>query len=266
MHTGGEAADQIVRMSLAGVEVAARITGTGAKNIAILLYTILKQEGKTRGKARLTSMLRSGRELKVFTVQQGDLKKFIQEAKKYGVLYCVLTNPKNKDPKAQIDIMVRAEDAPKINRIVELFELASVDTAAIVTKAEQARDHQTKAAPVSAEKQAEKDKLMDALLGSPLGQEEGVPENPLPARTEKSPLSEPFSKMPEKSAEGAIRPMEKPSVKEELRKIKAGRKQEQDANKPDRQNPAGKRTPSQGKAKSSPPLPKKKPNKSRETR
>ena len=76
MNTGGEAAEQIVRMSLEGFEVAAKITGAGAKNIAILLYSILKEEKKTKGKARLTSMLRSGKELKVFTVKSGDLKKF----------------------------------------------------------------------------------------------------------------------------------------------------------------------------------------------
>ena len=62
MNTGGEAAEQIVRMSLEGFEVAAKITGAGAKNIAILLYSILKEEKKNKGKARLTSMLRSGKE------------------------------------------------------------------------------------------------------------------------------------------------------------------------------------------------------------
>ena len=98
MNTGGEAAEQIVRMSLEGFEVAAKITGAGAKNIAILLYSILKEEQKTKGKARLTNMLRSGKELKVFTVKSGDLKKFTQEAKKYGVLYCVLADRGNKDP------------------------------------------------------------------------------------------------------------------------------------------------------------------------
>ena len=87
MNTGGDAAEQIVRMSLEGFEVAAKLTGAGAKNIAVLLYTILKEEQKTKGKARLTSMLRSGKELKVFTVKNEDLKRFTQEAKKYGVLY-----------------------------------------------------------------------------------------------------------------------------------------------------------------------------------
>ena len=42
MDSSGEAAEQVVRMSLEGVEVAARITSEGAKNIAVLLYSILK--------------------------------------------------------------------------------------------------------------------------------------------------------------------------------------------------------------------------------
>ena len=33
MYAGGDAAEQIVRISLEGVEVAAKITGEGAKNI-----------------------------------------------------------------------------------------------------------------------------------------------------------------------------------------------------------------------------------------
>ena len=118
MNTGGDAAEQIVRMSLEGFEVAAKLTGAGAKNIAVLLYSILKEEQKTKGKARLTSMLRSGKELKVFTIKNEDLKRFTQEAKKYGVLYCVLADRKNKDPKAEVDVIARAEDASKISRIV----------------------------------------------------------------------------------------------------------------------------------------------------
>ncbi len=54
MNTGGEAAEQIVRMSLEGFEVAAKITGAGAKNIAVLLYSILKEEKKKK-RSRLKS-------------------------------------------------------------------------------------------------------------------------------------------------------------------------------------------------------------------
>ena len=98
MNTGGEAAEQIVRMSLEGFEVAAKITGAGAKNIAILLYSILKEEKKTKGKARLTNMLRSGKELKVFTVKRGDLQKFTQEAKNTAYSTASLQTARTKTP------------------------------------------------------------------------------------------------------------------------------------------------------------------------
>lgn len=59
MTNSGDAAEQVVRLSLEGFEVAARLTGSAAKNIAILLASVLKQEAtqanKTRGKARLTN-------------------------------------------------------------------------------------------------------------------------------------------------------------------------------------------------------------------
>ena len=246
MNTGGEAAEQIVRMSLEGFEVAAKITGAGAKNIAILLYSILKEEQKTKGKARLTNMLRSGKELKVFTVKSGDLKKFTQEAKKYGVLYCVLADRGNKDPNAEVDVIARAEDASKISRIVERFNLASVDAASIVTEAEKSKGEKgrTKDAKPAGEKdadakdgqpepdigvqeKAEKDRLMDALMGKPLQKEENAT-NPSLAKTEKSPLSEPTSEQQRKSAEGAtMTKAQKPSVREELRKIKEGRKEQE---------------------------------------
>ena len=228
MNTGGEAAEQIVRMSLEGFEVAAKITGAGAKNIAILLYSILKEEKKTKGKARLTSMLRSGKELKVFTVKSGDLKKFTQEAKKYGVLYCVLTDRKNKDPNAEVDVIARAEDASKISRIVERFNLASVDTASIVTEAEKSKDAKDgqPEPEIGVQEKAEKDKLLDELMGKPVQKEENAP-NPSVAKTEKSPQSEPISEQPKKSAEGATMTKEKPSVREELRKIKESRKEQE---------------------------------------
>ena len=85
MNNGGDAAEQIVRLSLEGFEVAAKLTGSAAKNVAVLLVSALKQEHKTKGKARLTNMLKSGKELKVFSVPNKDLKKFTEQAKKYGV-------------------------------------------------------------------------------------------------------------------------------------------------------------------------------------
>ena len=272
MNTSGEAAEQIVRMSLEGFEVAARITGAGAKNIAILLYSILKEEKKTKGKARLTNMLRSGKELKVFTVKNGDLKKFTQEAKKYGVLYCVLADRKNKDPNAEVDVIARAEDASKISRIAERFKLASESTASIVTETEKSKDTKDgqPEPDIGVQEKAEKDKLLDALMGAPVQKEEHAPENPSVAKTEKSPQSEPISEQPKKSAEGATMTKdEKPSVREELRKIKESRKeQEADTSSALDKSSASDRAKKQpaGKTEHKQPQRKKKKPKSKETR
>ena len=270
MNTGGEAAEQIVRMSLEGFEVAAKITGAGAKNIAILLYSILKEEKKTKGKARLTSMLRSGKELKVFTVKSGDLKKFTQEAKKYGVLYCVLTDRKNKDPNAEVDVIARAEDASKISRIVERFNLASVDTASIVTEAEKSKDAKDgqPEPDIGVQEKAEKDKLLDELMGKPVQKEENAP-NPSVAKTEKSHQSEPTSEQPKKSAEGATMTKEKPSVREELRKIKESRKEQKaeiNTSILDKSGASDRTKSANGKTEHKQPQRKKKKPKSKETR
>ena len=270
MNTGGEAAEQIVRMSLEGFEVAAKITGAGAKNIAILLYSILKEEKKTKGKARLTSMLRSGKELKVFTVKSGDLKKFTQEAKKYGVLYCVLTDRKNKDPNAEVDVIARAEDASKISRIVERFNLASVDTASIVTEAEKSKDAKDgqPEPDIGVQEKAEKDKLLDELMGKPVQKEENAP-NPSVAKTEKCPQSEPTSEQPKKSAEGATMTKEKTSVREELRKIKESRKEQKaeiNTSVLDKSGASDRAKSANGKTEHKQPQRKKKKPKSKETR
>lgn len=131
MSYSGEAADQVVRISLNSAEVACKLSGAAAKEIAVMLYAIFKDSKKTKGKTRLSNMLKSGKELKVFAVRDQDLAQFCKAAKEYGVLYCVL---KNRDISDGItDLMVKAEDASMINRIYERFQFATVDRASIKT-------------------------------------------------------------------------------------------------------------------------------------
>ena len=73
-----------------------------------------------------------------YSIPQKDLKKFTEQAKRYGVLYCVLRDKNTKGENAPVDIIARAEDASKIQRIVERFELGKVDKASIVSEAEKA--------------------------------------------------------------------------------------------------------------------------------
>lgn len=81
MNNSGDAAEQVVRLSLEGFEVVAKVSGEAAKNVAVLLLAALKQEQKAKGKARLSNLIKSGKELKVFSIPQKDLKKFTEQAK-----------------------------------------------------------------------------------------------------------------------------------------------------------------------------------------
>lgn len=231
MSYSGEAADQVVRMSLNGVEVAAKLSGAAAKQVAVMLYAILKDQKKTKGKTRLTSMLKSGKELKVFAVKDEDLQKFCTEAKKYGVLYCVL---KDRDANDGItDIMVRAEDASKINRIFERFKLATVDMAAVkteITKAKEKKNDIPEPERVSAEKSPE-ERFVDELMQKPVpNREEGQTQNPTEGRVTKSRQSEPTSPPKGNSARGSSEPerSQRPSVKKELEEIKASQRKTAD--------------------------------------
>lgn len=184
MTSGGETADQAVRMTLQGIEVAANVAlnagGTAAKSLAVTLYAILTDKKKVKGKTRLQSMLKSGKELKVFAIRHEDLKVFCDEAKRYGVLYSVLKEKNNTD--GIVDIMVRAEDASKISRIVDKFELATVDTKAIRESimAKQNVNEQFKDTPILSED--EHDKLVSQLMNSIKKDEKTQSVNPTLAR------------------------------------------------------------------------------------
>ena len=85
MGSSGDAAEQVVRMSLEGVETIAKITGKGAENLAKLLIAEMKKPQRTKGRASLMSMLKQKKPIKVFEIDDKSLRTFCQEAKKYGV-------------------------------------------------------------------------------------------------------------------------------------------------------------------------------------
>lgn len=137
MYNSGDAAEQIVRMSLEGAEVALKITGAAAKNIAAALYTVLKDQKKTKGKARIETMLRQQRPMTIYTVKKEDCPEFARQAKSYGILYAPIPIKKGDDT---IDILVFEDDAGRANRIVEKFKLVAENTASIKSEIEKSRE------------------------------------------------------------------------------------------------------------------------------
>ena len=213
-----DTADQMMKMTLEGIQVAAEIGlkagGTAAKSLAVTLYAIITDNKKIKGKTNLDNLLKSNKELKVFAIHHSDLKKFCEEAKHYGVLYSVLKEKNNTD--GIVDIMVKAEDASKISRMVDKFDLATIDTKAIresVLSQQKIKD----AKPLS-------DEEHDALLSKLMDEKS----NPNKARTSKDGTPfEPSSKTlknenKKKTVERkkSTATTDRPSVRQELKDIK----------------------------------------------
>ena len=185
MNTSGEAAEQIMRMSLEGAEILIKLTGSGAKNAAVLLYSIYKEQNKTRGKERLTNMLRSGKPLKVYTFKRDNLEKFKEVAKEYGILYTVLKEKEDKD--GVFDVLVRADDDSKLARVIERFKFSGVDTAEVRTsmqKEKAEKEEATQTAPAkeeeSKESAEEPEKEAESTVTAQVGDDE---EKETPERT-----------------------------------------------------------------------------------
>lgn len=117
MSTGSEAADQMARETLQIAEVAVKLSAMGFKESLQWAMAYAKENPKVRGKTNLDRLLRDGKELKVMSIQKKDLKKFEHYAQHYGVLFSAI---KDKSGQGEnIDIMFKAEDAGKLNRIYE---------------------------------------------------------------------------------------------------------------------------------------------------
>lgn len=228
MSYSGDAADQVVRMSLNGVEIAAKISGQAAERLATLLYAVLKDQKKTKGKIRLTNMLKSGKELKVFAVKDDQLEMFSKAAKQYGVLYCVLKDRNASD--GLTDVMVRADDASKINRIFDRYNLANIDQASVKTEIERSREKNAEAKPEPERNDQVKDKV-DEFMKKVVPEknptaEKAENENPREARNAKSSQSGRSSVETGKSKKGMERgtdPSARPSVRKQMDEIRKER-------------------------------------------
>lgn len=222
-----DTADQMTKMTLEGIQVAAEIAlkagGATAKSLAATLYAIITDNKKIKGKTRLNALLKSGKELKVFAIHHNDLKKFCDAAKQYGVLYSVLKEKNNTD--GIVDIMVRAEDASKISRIVDKFELATIDTKAIRDSILAQRSGAIQDIPTLSD--TEHDELVKKMMN----------QNPVQARTDRKDTTfEQSSKTSkkEKNRKKVTRTAttSRPSVKKELKRIKADQSKKKSPVKP----------------------------------
>ena len=117
MSQGSDAAEQMVKETMIISETAAKLAGLGAKNLAVLLTLYLREEHQLKGETNLKKLLKEGKEIRVFCLDKDNLAEFKQHAKDYGIVYSALKQ--KNDESNIIDILIKAEDAPRVNRILE---------------------------------------------------------------------------------------------------------------------------------------------------
>lgn len=125
MNLGSDPADQVVRYTLEGTEFALRLSGTAAKNFAVFVAAVLRDQKKTRGKTNLARLLREGKPLKFFSVPADRMREFAQEAKRHGLLFVPMRD--RNDPE-HIEVAIWAEDSAKVERIIDRMQLDVVET------------------------------------------------------------------------------------------------------------------------------------------
>lgn len=237
MNLGSDPADQVVRYTLEGTEFALRISGTAAKNFAIFAAAVLRDQKKTRGKTNLTRLLREGKPLKFFSVSADRMREFAQEAKRHGLLFVPIRDRNDPD---HIEIAIWADDAAKVERIIDRMQLDVVETgeAEIMTDVDHTEPEQAQEGPDRQPAQAADGPIpfepddADYDLGftqpAPSPAEPGSPppsrstrrtdppSAPPSASKNRSPNISPALRAAQARARG-----ERPSVREELRGIKA---------------------------------------------
>ena len=176
MNYGAEPADQVVRYSLEGTEVALRLSGSAAITFAKFVAAILKDQKKVHGKTRLVRLLREGKPLKFFSVEKERMREFAHEAKMHGLLFVPMRDKTDPD---HIEIAILADDASKVNRIFDRLQLDVVDTGMAEAVDEVAQDMEVVPTEVPDTPQKEPQK------------EDEPPVFPFPARrqTEPEPVS-----------------------------------------------------------------------------
>ena len=167
MNYGAEPADQVVRYSLEGTEVALRLSGSAAITFAKFVAAVLQDQKKTHGKTRLVRLLREGKPLKFFSVEKERMREFAHEAKMHGLLFVPMRDKTDPD---HIEIAILADDASKVNRIFDRLQLDVVDTGMAEAVDEVAQDMEAvpTEAPDTPQKETQKEEARRFFLSRPV--------------------------------------------------------------------------------------------------
>lgn len=115
MEVSGEVADLLVKEGLQVAELAARLSGKGIVNTAVLLAAMVKDNYKVVGKVGIDRLNRENVESVVIPIKSADLPQFEKTAKRFGVLYAAAKG----EGREAVHIISNANYAAQLNAVLE---------------------------------------------------------------------------------------------------------------------------------------------------
>ena len=132
--------DKLLKIAIDGVEMCLKVSGVAIKHIAVMIYAMMKENKRTKGKvASLTNLLKNtGGKIDIFSLNASKEEfrdKLAKELKKFGILYKMKVDTKTN----AIDIIVPADQSERFVRAcqkagVEFNRSGIVETVEVRTK------------------------------------------------------------------------------------------------------------------------------------
>lgn len=120
MEVSGEVADLLVKEGLQVAELAAKLSAKGAVNAAVLTAALIKNNYKLAGQVGVERLNRDNAESVVISIQEGDMEKFRQLAKRFGVLYAAV----NQEGSQVVHIISNVNYSAQLNAVLEAMGYA----------------------------------------------------------------------------------------------------------------------------------------------
>ena len=139
MENGAQESSKIARVILDGATRLIKISADIPRYVFEMVHILQAvQNGPREGQVKMRKMMETGSALKVIPLKgKEDYAKFAEGAKQYGFMYSVVEDTQ----KGVFDIVIREEDAPRVNRIIERYEMRPEDI--ITVKAKEMMDTMT---------------------------------------------------------------------------------------------------------------------------
>ena len=117
MDVSAETADLVVKESLQATESAAKLLGSGIKNVAALLLAMAREDYKVVGKTNSKRLARDPSPAEVLRIRKEDMGQFQKLAKEFGILFFFAQKKGNQSE--YVNVVSTQNYAAQLNAVME---------------------------------------------------------------------------------------------------------------------------------------------------